>query len=597
MRCDNLIVQSGLSVAFRGNRAHRLIVQPKLSVTFSGNSATRQLHSSKTLTSISTTPSKESMELEKFLRDLGVRDPCEDKERLRPGGSKPNKAAWLRLLAGLDPEGKPGGFRSEVDTWRKREPSQVLCIQGERGTGKTTMMIAMTEYLVDLPEPTPSNIVQQLRGRTKPKPALLSYFFFQRNDDGRNNVVAALKGLVYQLINQSKDLVPKVDLLRHVAKYGDAGSCIFKGPTAVFLLRNILHDILQDEAISKVYLLVDALDECSVGLPQLLETISDQSYKANWLVTTSQPDIVKELGTSVMIFDTKQNASNVSVLIDSNIQELVFRKRLDSKYEDATKKYLVKKSDSSFLWVDLACKELDLGLLKADDDDFRDLQSGLEPLYDKVDRKILTKGDEDQKLLEFLDDILGWVLFSYRPLHLKELQTLMDSGKSQQELSDSLTLWAPLLTIHQDTIYFVHQSARDYLSSSHHSTTDYHWNIMSKCLELMKRGLGKDILDPTAVDTKNKANIKQDETKDPLTQIEYACSYWVDHLSEFLKNQEKKDDHFSDLSDDGNIHQFLKFYILHWLVALCMMRKGTDSICMLTILDSKLVSIPTRLFL
>lgn len=547
------------------------------------------------------------MDLDKFLRYPGARDPCDDKERFWPGEGVPNKADWRKLLEDLDPKDKPS-FRSAVDKWLKNgknEPSQVLCIHGEWGRGKTTMMMAMTEDLVaELPESTPGiRIVQQLqlRGKTKPEPTLSSYFFFQRNDNGRNNVVAALKSLIYQLINQSKDLDPKVDLMKYVSKYADPRSSIFNSPAAVYVLRNILHDILKHDTMPKVYLLIDALDECSLGLSHLVDTITDQSNKANWLVTTSQDDIVQDLRTASALtkMEFKPNPSNVSDLIDSNIQRL-FRMTPESKFKDATKKFLVEKSDSSFLWMGLACKALDLGLLQADTDDFRSLEPGLKPLYEKVMEKILSKAQGDAKRLKFLKDIFHWVVFSYRPLHLKELHALMDSDnpqqdKPQQELLKSLTLWAPLLTIYQDTIYFTHQSARDYLSSYPFLNLDYHWVIATKCLKQMQRYLRKDIFDQALIDTKNKKN----ETKDSLESIEYACCNWVDHLTEFLEAQKKSvapsEEKKKFFSDNGAIHEFFRDRFLHWLVALCMMGKGFDSIHMLTTLDSKLVSISTRL--
>jgi GTPase SAR1 family protein len=551
-----------------------------------------QLASIKMPTTLTSRPNKEKMELEEFLSDLGVRDPCEDKERLWPEAREPNKSLWPKLLAGLDPEAK-SGFRSKMDNWRKSESPQILCIRGEDGTGKTTMVNALTENLVqdslEIPETTPARLVEQLRRRTRSKPILVSYFFFQRNDVERNNVLAGLKGLIFRLINQSKDLFPKVNLLRHVPKYDDIGSSFFDGPTGLFVLRKILRNILQDEAISKVYLLLDALDNCSIGMAQLLDLIQDQSYKANWLVTTNRDHVVRDLGPPpVIVIDSKQNASNVSDLINSSLSELVDQKKLDLRCKETTRDFLLKKSGSSFLWITLALKELDLQLLKADSDDFRNLQSGLDPLYEKVMLKIAVK-EEDQQLFDFLEEILHWVLLSYRPLHLKELHALITLNESEQGLSEALTLWTPLLITHKNIIYFMHQSTRDYLSSSSYSTSDYHWNIVAKCLELMKRYLRKDLLDPTSVE-------KQNEIKEVLNVIGYACCYWVDHIVEFLI-LDKKHEHLSDVSDGGQIHEFLRVYILHWLVALCMMKKGLDSIRMLTSLDSRLVSTPPGLSL
>jgi hypothetical protein len=562
------------------------------------------------------------MELEKFRRDLGARNPRKDKERLWPAKDKLNKATWPRLLAGIDPESK-FGFRSNFDKWRSADSPQLLCIQGEAGTGKTTMMIAMIENLVEvLSESTPSKF-ETIIGKTKPKPTLVSYFFCQRNDDGLNNVVAVLKGLIYQLISQCKDLDTAIDLIRHVQNYGDAGSNIFKGPNAVYALRNVLRDILQDVSLSKIYLLVDALDECSFGLPQLLDTITDQYYKANWFVTANRDNIVKDLGKTCikLSIGSKQNSTNVSALIDARMKDLVSREKPDPKTQEKTRNSLVEKSESSYLWVDLAFKELEIGLLQVVE--LPDLEKGLQPLYERVMHKIMNQieaeahreGILEGTFIEIFEVFLHWTALSYHPLHLEELDAIMGPRNDKYDgikgLSDLVALWDPLLTIHQKTIYFMHESIRDYLLShimenlSSHSpskdvdTTGGHWDIMLRCIKLIEDGMPKDKRDSASVNATEKATLKSNENANSIMGVKYACCYWLDHLVEALEEQKRMNAPISSdqrkfLSDGGQLHKFLQVNFLDWLVALCALRRGMDSILKLTTLASKLVSVSTR---
>ena len=83
-----------------------------------------------------------------------------------------------------------------------------------------------------------------------------------------------LKGLIYLLVAQEKSLI------RHVKKrYDDnGGGRVFDGSNAVYALRAILRDILKDSTLPRTYLLVNALDECSIGLYQLLDIITDDSF-------------------------------------------------------------------------------------------------------------------------------------------------------------------------------------------------------------------------------------------------------------------------------------------------------------------------------
>ena len=562
------------------------------------------------------------MELEKFRHDLGARNPRKDKERLWPAKDKLNKATWPRLLAGIDPEGK-FGFVPNFDKWRSTDSPQLLCIQGEAGTGKTTMMIAMIENLAEvLQESTPTKF-ETIIGKTKPKPTLLSYFFCQRNDNRLNNIVAVLKGLIYQLISQCKDLDPTINLIQHVKHYGDAGSNIFKGPNAVYVLRNVLRDILQDVSLLKIYLLVDALDECCLGLPQLLDTITDQSYKANWLVTASGDDIIKDLGkTCVQLsIGPEQNLINVSALIDARIKDLASRQKFDPKTQEKLRNSLVEKSESSYLWVDLAFKELETGLLQAVE--LPNLEKELKPLYEKVMRKIMNQieaesqleGTPEETLIGIFEMFLHWIVISYHPLHLHGLDAIMGPRNSKYDgikgLSDLVALWDPLLTIHQEVVYFMHQSVRDYLLShimdylSSNSplkdvdTTGGHWDIMFRCTKLMEDSMPKDKRDSASVSIMEKAASRSNENAGSIMSVKYACCYWVDHLVEALEEQKNKNVPASSeqrkfLSDGGQLHKFLQVNFLHWLVALCALKRGMDSILKLTTLASKLVSVYTR---
>lgn len=81
------------------------------------------------------------------------------------------------------------------------------------------------------------------------------------------------------------------DLLRHVQKqYKAANRQLFEGPNAVYAMGRILLDVLNDASLPPTYLLVDALDECTYGLSELLHIITDASLawrsRVKWLVTS-----------------------------------------------------------------------------------------------------------------------------------------------------------------------------------------------------------------------------------------------------------------------------------------------------------------------
>ena len=66
--------------------------------------------------------------------------------------------------------------------------------------------------------------------------------------------------------------------MRHVQKrYDTVGKQLFEGYNAVYALRGVLSDMLNDPSLPMTYLLVGALDECTFGLSDLLNIITDHS--------------------------------------------------------------------------------------------------------------------------------------------------------------------------------------------------------------------------------------------------------------------------------------------------------------------------------
>jgi len=124
---------------------------------------------------------------------------------------------------------------------------------------------------------------------------LVSFFFCQSTIPALNNSVSVLRGLIYMLVEQRDGLLQYVQ-----EKYKAAGKQLFDGHNAVYSLRSILSNILNDASLPPTYLLVDALDECTSGLSDLLRTITDASIRrrsrVKWLVTSRNiPEIERHL--------------------------------------------------------------------------------------------------------------------------------------------------------------------------------------------------------------------------------------------------------------------------------------------------------------
>jgi len=174
--------------------------------------------------------------------------------------------------------------------------------------------------------------------------------FCQSTRSEINNAASVLRGLIYLLVVQREDLI------RHIQKrYEVTGSKLFKGPNTTYALREMLSDILNDSTLPTTYLLVDAVDECTSGLSELLHIITDNSAaqrsRIKWLVTSRNlPSIGQFLHPSSMSdkISLELNAGHISkvvtAFIDSQVQNLVDTKKYDPRTQVEVQQMLRDKS-------------------------------------------------------------------------------------------------------------------------------------------------------------------------------------------------------------------------------------------------------------
>ncbi len=113
---------------------------------------------------------------------------------------------------------------------------------------------------------------------------ILSFFFCQATDTRINSATAVLRGLIYLLVDQQPTLISHVR-----KKYDQAGEKMFQDANAWFALSEIFANILQDPSLKSTCLIVDALDECILDLPELLKFIVQKSSAypgVKWIVSS-----------------------------------------------------------------------------------------------------------------------------------------------------------------------------------------------------------------------------------------------------------------------------------------------------------------------
>ncbi|CAI7583021.1 unnamed protein product [Penicillium manginii] len=467
--------------------------------------------------------------------------------------------------------------------WRDSKDSQVLWVKGDPGKGKTMILCG---------------IIDELRSATKLEEpqakTLLSFFFCQATVPKLSNAHAVLRGLIYMLVKQQPLFVSHVQ-----ERFRDTGEPLFDDGDAWAALCNMLRDILRNSSISQIYLVVDALDECVQDQGKLLQFIFQETKDipgVKWMISSrnhvEQRKRLEE-SQSILSLELQENTEAVSLAIGAYISKRLAE--LESLEDNDTlleyvQQTLKKKAEGTFLWVALVVQELE----GVDSWDVKqavdDVPTGLDDMYARMIHQI---EQEAPRTREYCQLVLSAATLAYRPLQLLELgvvSRLPDeiAGKAKS-LVTIIKRSGSFLTVRDESIYFVHQSAKDYLmgkggqSIFSSSSAVAHHRMFTQSLQVMKKTLRRDIYRLHALGTYIKQ--VQPPDPDPLAVARYSCVYWVDHLRESGS--------YEDLQDSGTVDTFLRTQCLYWLEALSLLRSMSDGIMSIRRLKNLVTERPT----
>jgi hypothetical protein len=500
------------------------------------------------------------------IRQLRLTDPRDDKKRIEhvKGGLLEGSYRWVLQ-------------NPEFKQWRYDQESHLLWVKGDPGKGKTMLLCGIIDELRE-----------ELGRATNPR--LLSFFFCQATNKHINNATAVVRGLLYLLIEQ------RPSLLGHVRKkHEHAGEQLFEEENAWFALSAILADVLQDPALPSACLMIDALDECiddrdRRNLLQFIVQQSSVSSRVKWIISSRNwSQIEEELKAAQDVrLSLELNAKSVAAAVDYYIRhktsQLSEKKSYDDETERAVRDYLSSYADGTFLWVALVCQNLEsiprwnaVAMLDT-------FPPGLDGLYRQMLGHLDSSGD-----VERCRNILAIASVVRRPLFLGELLLFMDGLRRVKDplgaLREIVALCGSFLFLRKDKVYFVHQSAQDFLIGNISAIfpsgmEEVHYIIFSKSLSALSQTLRRDIYGLRAPDSLI-TNVKP-PCPDPLAIVRYSCVHWVDHLC----MSGRKD----ALRNQGLVHTFFEKQYLYWLEALSLVAGMSDGVLGMEKLESFLVS-------
>ncbi|KAJ5606119.1 hypothetical protein N7510_008900 [Penicillium lagena] len=485
---------------------------------------------------------------------LNATDPSLDKARIEEdkGGLLRDSYCWV-----LD--------HVDFQRWRDARCGQLLWIKGDPGKGKTMLLCGIIDELSKV-------AIHDIN---------ISFFFCQAANDRINNATAVLRGLIYMLVQQQPSLIT------HVRD----GS--FEGENAWYALLRAFTKILEDAHLQRTYFIIDALDECTSGLSQLLDFLVQQSSAhshVKWIVSSRNwPSIEKDLDNTTQIkLRLELNEDILSAAVNSFIQhkinKLAERNNYSAEIRDVVQHHLISKANGTFLWVALVCRELTDVPKRHVQKKLEGFPPGLDELYRRMFNQISESDDAG-----LCKSLLGVAMTVSRPITLDELSSCIDLPKEiTDELAEIIELCGSFFSLRERTISLIHQSAKDFLLRKAsdeiypNGIEKVHYSIFSKSMHAIARTLQRDIYGLVApgypIDQVNQPD------PDPLATIRYACVYWVDHLNKCCPSQNA----IEDLLDSGLVGMFLRQDYLHWLEALSLSRSISDGVTSMLRLESLL---------
>ncbi|KAK2590299.1 hypothetical protein QQS21_012025 [Conoideocrella luteorostrata] len=435
------------------------------------------------------------------LRHLFETDPLDDKNSMKRKKGVPatgtckwilgteNLTAWLTTSQAGQPE--------------IQATSSVLWLHGNPGMGKSTIAMFLTDQLAEYFCATDTNT--------------LAYFFCDSTFNSRRTATAVIKCLLLQLCQQHPQLLSYV-----MPKYEQRGKRLFDSFEALWTM---FISAAADTATGRKYCVIDALDECEPESQRMLLYEIEKTFSADAspnvrILVTSRP--YPEIAEYLPGFTHKSLASfpeaqeDLGYFIDEKVAYLATRKKYTEKVAEQVKVILKEKAQGTFLWVGIACKELENIPSKDAISRLNAMPEGLHSLYTNLlDTALVREIDKEAVWL-----ILSVTAVSRRPLHLLELSEacglyLDESDKETrtQFLREHIESCRLLVVIHNETVQLLHQSVRDYLlkasDKTHFNELQAHADLAYRCISCIMEVF---------------------ENKRQSTQFEkYAMDWWLYH--------------------------------------------------------------------
>ena len=340
-------------------------------------------------------------------------------------------------------------LQSEVyRNWKSSDTSDLLWVRGKPGCGKS-VLAAVT--------------ITDLKLEVEPETAL-GYAFCRRDEESSQDSTAIFGALAKQVSTQTSKIHP---VLESECRASNSAS-----KPSRRAIRQIMTSVVKE--FKRIYLVVDALDECNNQedlAQELRDLVENKGLPTVKVIVFSRTEykIVQRLGGYKQIEpDQGANEEDLKAYIRSLFPKTDDKKVVNQKI----RKECFAKAGGMFQWVQLLAKHLDSSCLpdKEKLKLIQDIPPGLDSIYDRILLGIYRQA-EYSRTTAFL--VLLWIMFSGRPLTRVEMLDAVADYSEARKLKEAskydkaehlVAICANLVFIDRDGCFrLCHESVRNYL--------------------------------------------------------------------------------------------------------------------------------------
>ncbi|PTB62131.1 purine and uridine phosphorylase [Trichoderma citrinoviride] len=365
--------------------------------------------------------------------------------------------------------------------WLQQESGPLL-VTADPGCGKSVL----AKYLID---------------DGLPRSATICYFFFK--DQDQNTSRQALSAVLHQLFSQ------KPSLIKHaIPHFRTDGQGLINSTESLW---KILRGAIGDPEAGPIIIVFDALDECAESeFASLMQNVESQfqddqssNSKLKYLLTCRPYEqITAQFHGLLNIFpnihipgeeESEAISQEVNHVITHRVNRLSAKKRLSLESKAYLKTSLQKITHRTYLWVYLIFDYLEKEIFKKTRKGIELLINTLPKSINEAYERILSKSKNGKDVRKALSIILA----ASRPLSLSEMNIAMNIDDSAQndttqsfqdiDLEDEddfrsrlRSLCGLFISIYHGKVYFLHQTAREFLLADSASRTaapsELHWH-------------------------------------------------------------------------------------------------------------------------